>query len=121
MAVCFFLNFFIVNPNVGDVLFGTFVPTIPKGSMTQFIGLVGSIIMPHNLYLHSSLVLSRKINTKSKTAIHEANVYNGIESALSLSISFLINFAVVGTFAFWHENNVHTDAELNLRNADIAL
>ena len=32
--------------------------------------------MPHNLYLHSSLVLSRKVNTKSKAALEEANVYS---------------------------------------------
>lgn len=75
--------------------------------------------MPHNLYLHSSLVLSRKINTNSKAAIKEANIYNAIESGISLFVSFIINFAVVGTFAYWHDNGGSMD--LNLRNADIAL
>ena len=77
--------------------------------------------MPHNLYLHSTLVLSRKINHKSPTAVTEANFYNAIESGMSLFISFFVNFAVVGTFAFWKVNNVDTTEELNLRNADIAL
>lgn len=103
MAVCFFLNFFLVSPNIGDVLFGTFVPTIPKGTFPQAIGLIGAVIMPHNLHLHSSLVLSRKINNSSKASVHEANVYNAIESAVSLFISFLISFAVVGTFAYYHD------------------
>ena len=76
--------------------------------------------MPHNLYLHSSLVLSRKINTKSKQSVHEANIYNAIESAISLFISFLISFAVVGTFAFYHDTST-TPIDLNLRNADQAL
>lgn len=63
MAVCFFLNFVIVKPDMADVLFGTFVPTIPAGTFPQAIGLIGAVIMPHNLHLHSSLVLPRKINT----------------------------------------------------------
>jgi len=67
MAVCFFVNFFIVKPDFSAVLYGTFVPTIPSGTMNQAIGLIGAVIMPHNLYLHSSLVLSRKINANSKS------------------------------------------------------
>lgn len=74
--------------------------------------------MPHNLYLHSALVLSRKINAKSHAVVHEANVYNSVESAISLFVSFMINFAVVGTFAYYHDKG---DLDLNLRNADTAL
>jgi natural resistance-associated macrophage protein len=74
--------------------------------------------MPHNFYLHSSLVLSRKINYKNKNTVHEANIYNSIESGISLTISFMINFAVVGTFAYYHDKGTE---DINLRNADIAL
>ena len=118
MAICFFINFFIVKPDVGEVFFGLFVPTIPEGSASQAIGLVGAVIMPHNLYLHSSLVLSRKVNNKNERLVHEANVYNAVESAISLLISFMINFAVVGTFAYYHNKDYD---DLNLSNADIAL
>jgi natural resistance-associated macrophage protein len=121
MAVCFFINFFVVKPDPLEVLYGTFVPTIPKGSLDQFIGLVGAVIMPHNLYLHSALVLSRKINMKSNTAIKEANVYNAIESGFSLFISFIINFAVVGTFAYWHTHNLERLDDLSLKTASVAL
>jgi natural resistance-associated macrophage protein len=64
--------------------------------------------MPHNLYLHSSLVLSRKINTNSKSAVKEANIYNAIESSISLSVSFIINFALVVTFAYWHVTSINS-------------
>lgn len=87
--------------------------------MNQFIGLVGAVIMPHNLYLHSSLVLSRKIDSGSKTAIKEANLYNALESGISLFMSFIINFAVVGTFAYWHTQG--TGEDITLRTADKAL
>ena len=120
MAVCFFVNFFVVGPDFKEVMFGTFVPTIPAGTMNQAIGLIGAVIMPHNLYLHSSLVLTRKINRKSKKEVKEANTYNAIESSISLFISFMISFAVVGTFAYYHDNGGEA-ADLNLRNADKAL
>ena len=55
--------------------------------------------MPHNLYLHSSLVLTRKIDTRNKNAVYEANIYNTIESGISLFISFVISTAVISTFA----------------------
>ena len=63
------------------------------------LGVVGAVIMPHNLYLHSSLVLTRKINTNNRSHVNEANIYNTIESAISLFISFVINLAVISTFA----------------------
>lgn len=119
MAICFFINFFVVKPDPAEVIFGLFVPTIPAGSMKAFIGLIGAVIMPHNLYLHSSLVLSRKINNKSKAAVTEANVYNAVESSISLFMSFLINLSVVGTFAYWHVNG--GDEDLSLATADKAL
>lgn len=102
MASCFMFNFFVVKPDPVEVIKGTFIPTIPEGAFEQFIGLIGAVIMPHNLYLHSSLVLSRKVNTNSKGSLDEANVYNALESAISLFISFVINFCVIGTFAYYH-------------------
>ena len=118
MAVCFFVNFVIVKPDIGELLFGTFVPTIPEGSLPSAIGLIGAVIMPHNLYLHSALVLSRKINYKNPKVVHESNIYNAVESGISLFISFLISFAVVGTFAYYHNKGY---GDLTLRNADVAL
>jgi natural resistance-associated macrophage protein len=88
--------------------------------MNQAIGLIGAVIMPHNLYLHSSLVLSRKINTNNKSVVREATIYNAIESGISLLISFFISFAVVGTFAYYHDKGGEK-MDLNLRNAAVAL
>ncbi|KAL5010792.1 hypothetical protein ScPMuIL_013097 [Solemya velum] len=45
--------------------------------------------MPHNLYLHSALVLTRVINRKDRSAVKEANMYYAIESSIALFISFL--------------------------------
>lgn len=66
MAVSYFINLTTSEPDVGKMLYGTFVPTIPERALAAGLGLVGAVIMPHNIYLHSSLVLSRKVDPKNK-------------------------------------------------------
>ena len=63
------------------------------------MGTLGAVIMPHNLYLHSNLVLSRRLNRNQSTEVHEAIMYNSIESAVALLFSFFINLAIVAVFA----------------------
>ena len=104
MVVCFFTNMFYAKPDVFQMLEGTLLPTLPAGAGTAFIGLIGSVIMPHNLYLHSALVLSRKINARSKQQVKEANYYFNLESAISLFITFIVNAAIIATFAVYAEN-----------------
>jgi natural resistance-associated macrophage protein len=118
MAVCFCINMIYVRPDASDILSG-FIPGIPEGSFDQMIGLVGAVIMPHNLFLHSALVLSREIDRSKKKNIKEANFYFSFEAMISLSVSFLINMCVICTFAYWHLSN---EAErITLQNAHSAL
>lgn len=55
--------------------------------------------MPHNVFLHSALVLSRKINPEKKGQVQEAISYYCIESSLALLVSFMINLFVTTVFA----------------------
>ena len=80
---------------------GLVYPRVPAGAWNAALGLIGAVIMPHNLYLHSSLVLTRKIDHRNINALNEANIYNAIESAFSLFISFIISTAVISTFAVY--------------------
>jgi len=66
MAITFCINMIFSKPNVGEIAFGTVVPTVPKGGLNAALGLVGAVIMPHNLYLHSALVLTRKLEMNNK-------------------------------------------------------
>lgn len=60
MCVCFWANTIMIGVDSLAVLKGSFVPSVPKGAVLPMLGLVGSVIMPHNFYLHSALVCSRK-------------------------------------------------------------
>jgi len=66
MTVCFTINMFGAKPDYGQIALGTLIPTVPRGAWPATLGLIGAVIMPHNLYLHSSLVLTRKIDFRNR-------------------------------------------------------
>lgn len=111
MFLCFLVNLILIKPIVGDLFEGIFVPTIPSGSLNAASGLVGCIIMPHNLFLHSSLVKTKKFDNQDqlKTGLR----YMKGELALSLVFSFIINATVISTFAYF----ANFDEEISLSNA----
>ena len=98
MTICFFINFFAAKVPASDVLQG-FEPELHNYATNSAVGLIGAVIMPHNLFLHSALVLSRKINRRDSRAIKEANKYNAIDAGFALAVSFLINLSIVSVFA----------------------
>lgn len=121
MAITFCINFFACEPSVKDLAIGTIVPIIPSGSIPAALGLVGAVIMPHNIYLHSALVLTRKIEMKDHKQTREAIIYNNIESGFSLFISFIINTMVIATFAEYVKLHPGADSDLDLGQAAVAL
>lgn len=61
--------------------------------------MIGAVIMPHNIYLHSSLVQSRGVRRSRRSNLEEGMYYFTSEAALSLLVSFFINAAIVSVFA----------------------
>ncbi|KAF8023669.1 hypothetical protein BT93_F0999 [Corymbia citriodora subsp. variegata] len=95
LAACFFGEMSYVKPPASGVLKGMFIPKLSgQGATGDAIALLGALIMPHNLFLHSALVLSRKV-PKSVRGINDACIYFLIESGFALLVAFLINVAVV--------------------------
>jgi len=69
MTITFAVNMFKSEPSYSEIAVGLIVPRVPAGSVGAMIGLIGAVIMPHNLYLHSSLVLSRKVNYRNRNEV----------------------------------------------------
>ncbi|NWR57353.1 NRAM1 protein, partial [Bucorvus abyssinicus] len=110
MALTFGYEYVVVRPRQAEVLKGIFLPYClgcGRKELLQAVGIVGAIIMPHNIFLHSSLVKTRAIDRSKKEAVREANMYFLIESCVALFISFLINLFVMAVFgeAFYHQRN----------------
>uniref|UniRef100_A0A8D1R456 Solute carrier family 11 member 2 n=1 Tax=Sus scrofa TaxID=9823 RepID=A0A8D1R456_PIG len=110
MALTFGYEYVTVKPSQSQVLKGMFLPSC-SGCRTpqieQAVGIVGAVIMPHNMYLHSALVKSRQVNRANKEEVREANKYFFIESCIALFVSFIINVFVVSVFAeaFFEKTN----------------
>ncbi|KAJ4836676.1 Metal transporter Nramp5 [Turnera subulata] len=95
MAGCFFGEMSYVKPPASDVLRGMFVPKLSgNGATGDAIALLGALVMPHNLFLHSALVISRKV-PNSIRGINDACRYFLIESGIALFVAFLINVSIV--------------------------
>ncbi|XP_029287362.1 natural resistance-associated macrophage protein 2-like isoform X3 [Cottoperca gobio] len=112
MALSFGYEYVLVKPNQGELLKGMFIPYCADCGpvqLEQAVGIVGAVIMPHNIYLHSALVKSRDIDRKNKNEVKEANKYFFIEATIALFISFLINVFVVAVFAQAFFNKTNND------------
>ncbi|KAF1323675.1 Metal ion transporter, partial [Globisporangium splendens] len=99
MCVCFFVDFTVSAPSGLEIFKGVFEPRMKEQNVMQAVATLGSIIMPHNIFLHSALVQARQIDTANIKAVREANYYFSLEAAAALFVSFLINLAVICVFA----------------------
>ncbi|KAJ7999921.1 hypothetical protein DPEC_G00199420 [Dallia pectoralis] len=118
MAISFGYEYVMVGPDQGELLKGMFLPYCEgcgTPQMEQAVGIVGAVIMPHNIYLHSALVKSRQIDRGNKKEVKEANKYYFIESTIALFVSFLINVFVVAVFAeaFYKKTNMEVYLQCN--------
>lgn len=116
MAVTFGVEYVISEPDQVALLEGLVIPRVSGSSVTQAVGMVGAVIMPHNIFLHSALVQSRKINRRDPVEVKEANKYYAVESSIALLVSFVINMFVVCVFAEGFYNTHHAK-DIGLHNA----
>ena len=94
VGISFLTEMLIVKPLLGEVISG-FKPSILTGNALYIaIGIIGATVMPHNLYLHSSLVQTRKIE-RTPQGIKESLKYNFIDTAIALNLAFFVNAAIL--------------------------
>jgi manganese transport protein len=90
----FLIEVVMARPHLGEVVKG-FVPSVLSNDALYIaVGIIGATVMPHNLYLHSALVQTRKIKA-DRTAIRQALKFNTIDSAVALNAAFLVNTAIL--------------------------
>ena len=89
----FIVNLFLAKPDWHIAAFGL-APSLPKGSLYIILGIIGATVMPHNLYLHSSLVQTRRVSRMIDSKA-EACRYNLLDSAIALNMAFFVNAAIL--------------------------
>ena len=94
VAGAFLIQIILAEPSGAEIATGL-IPSLPdSGALYIAIGIIGATVMPHNLYLHSALVQSRKIERTEK-GIKQAIKFNRVDSAIALNIAFLVNAAIL--------------------------
>lgn len=111
ILVCFMVELFISGVSGSAILSG-FVPSFPKGALYSATALIGAVVMPHNLFLHSALVQSRDIGETNQKR-QEACAYNTIELSIALLISLIINIGVIAIAA----TDFYPNSEVGLSSA----
>ncbi|MEZ2442459.1 Nramp family divalent metal transporter [Chitinophaga sp. RCC_12] len=94
VGASFLVELILVKPQMHEVVRG-FIPGIPDNTALYIaIGIIGATVMPHNLYLHSALVQTRKIK-RDDVGIRQAIKMNFIDSTIALNLAFLVNAAIL--------------------------
>jgi len=94
IGISFLVEMFIIKPDFVEVAKG-FLPTRLSGDALYIgIGIIGATVMPHNLYLHSSLVQTRKIE-RSEKGMRSAIKFNIWDTVIALNVAFIVNIAIL--------------------------
>ncbi|MFT3903129.1 MAG: Nramp family divalent metal transporter [Niabella sp.] len=94
IAMSFLVQIIVASPDPAEVVTG-FVPKLQNDTALYIaIGIIGATVMPHNLYLHSALVQTRKISNDD-AGIKKALKLNFLDSSIALNMAFLVNAAIL--------------------------
>lgn len=112
IGLSFIVQMLIVKPEIAEVAKG-FLPQSLSGSALYIaIGIIGATVMPHNLYLHSALVQTRKFG-KDDAGIKRAIKFNFIDSTIALNLAFFVNAAILVLAATaFHKNGYFEVADI---------
>jgi manganese transport protein len=98
IGVCYFLEIFVLpqtRPDFLEMGHALLSPNFRQAGMIYVaIGIIGATVMPHNLYLHSALVQSRKLQ-KDEASVRSAIRFNTIDSIAALTVAFFVNAAIL--------------------------
>lgn len=102
----FLAEMIIAKPDLASAAKGLVPSALSPGALYIAVGMIGATVMPHNLYLHSALVQTRKIE-RTSAGIKKSLFYNFIDSAVALNAAFFVNAAilVLAATAFYQTGN----------------
>jgi manganese transport protein len=120
IGLSFLYELSLVNIDWGSAARGWVVPSFPAGSMVIIMSVLGAVVMPHNLFLHSEVIQSRQWNLKDEKIIKKQLSYEFLDTLFSMIIGWAINSAMIllAAAVFFQSSTVVT--ELNQANELLA-
>jgi manganese transport protein len=112
MGFCYLFEIVLSHPQLLPIVHGLVTPRLPNGSLYIALGILGATVMPHNLYLHSHLVQSRRVG-KSFKEIRSSLRYNAFDTIFALNMAFFINAAILimAAAVFFERGKVVTEIQ----------
>jgi manganese transport protein len=95
IGLSFIYELFLVHIDWPVALRGAVVPSVPEGSMLIILSVLGAVVMPHNLFLHSEIVQSRELNVKGDERIRYMLKYELFDTLFSMLVGWAINSAMI--------------------------
>lgn len=96
MSVSFIVTAIMTKPNLLEILKGAFIPTSPEGSLLTIVGLIGTTVVPYNLFLHASLVKERWKEKDDLKAARKDTIVSIILGGL-VSMAIIVSAASIST------------------------
>ncbi|MBI5970520.1 MAG: Nramp family divalent metal transporter [Deltaproteobacteria bacterium] len=110
IGFCYLIEIFIVKPDLPMAAAGAVIPTIDSGSIFIAMGILGAVVMPHNLYLHSEVIQRRNWSASTPERKRRLLRYEFLDTLLAMGAGWLINCAmVVVAAAVFFRNGVSVD------------
>lgn len=94
IGISFLIEIILAKPHIGEIASGFIPGPLNSDALYIAIGIIGATVMPHNLYLHSALVQTRKID-RTDAGIRQAIRFNRIDSTIALNLAFFVNAAIL--------------------------
>ena len=95
IGLSFIYELFLVHIDWGQAVHDTFVPTVPQGSLLVIMSVLGAVVIPHNLFLHSEVIQSREINLQGDERIRHMLKYEFADTLFSMLVGWAINTAMI--------------------------
>ncbi len=116
IGLSFIYELFLVDIDWGEAARAAVVPSVPQGSLLIIMSVLGAVVMPHNLFLHSEVIQSREINLEGDERIRHMLKYEFADTLFSMLVGWAINSAMIllaaSTF-FTHGEHVDDLAQAN--------
>ena len=95
IGLSFLYEISLVHIDWNAAVQGWVVPSFPPNSMIVIMSVLGAVVMPHNLFLHSEIIQSRQWNLKDESVIHKQLKYEYLDTLISMLIGWAINSAMI--------------------------
>lgn len=95
IGLSFIYELFLIEVDWGEAARSWVVPSVPEGSMLLIMSVLGAVVMPHNLFLHSEVIQSREWNLKDEEVIEKQLKYEFFDTLFSMVIGWAINSAMI--------------------------